>query len=67
MHHITSLKEIMSKQMEILKLNKCILSRLWYTSLNIFQINNDNNFSKEFYHNCCIDLIELKVVVENLM
>lgn len=56
----------MSKQTGILEFDKCILSRLWYTSLNISQINNDNNFLKEFCHNC-IDLAELKVVVENLM
>lgn len=57
----------MSKQTGILEFDKCILSRLWYTSLNISQINNDNNFLKDFYHNCCIDLAELKAVVENLM
>lgn len=59
-------KEIMSKQTGVLELDKCILSRLWYTSLNVFQINNDN-FLKEFHHNCCIDLAELKTVIENLM
>jgi len=56
----------MSKQTGVLELDKCILSRLWYTSLNVFQINNDNNVLKEFYHSC-IDLAELKTVVENLM
>lgn len=57
----------MSKQTGVLELDKCILSRLWYTSLNVFQINSDNNVLKEFYHSCCIDLAELKTVVENLM
>ncbi|XP_072751238.1 uncharacterized protein Sptz isoform X2 [Anoplolepis gracilipes] len=66
MHHIKPLKEIMSKQTGILELDKCVLSQLWYTSLNIFQTNNDNHFSKEFYYNC-IDLTELKAIVENLI
>lgn len=55
---------MMSEQAGILELNKCILSQLWYTSLSIFQINN---VSREFYHNRCIDLTELKAVIENLM
>ncbi|KAL6256493.1 hypothetical protein P5V15_012606 [Pogonomyrmex californicus] len=55
----------MSKQTRM-ELNKCISSRLWYTSLNIFHINNDSNFLKEFHHNCCVDLPELEAIIESL-
>jgi len=40
MSHTTFLKGAMSKQTRGLELNKCISSRLWYTSLNFFYINN---------------------------
>nr|XP_012226480.1 PREDICTED: uncharacterized protein LOC105674602 [Linepithema humile] len=56
----------MSKQTGTLELNKCISSRLWYTSLNAFQINNDNNL-KELHHNCSVDLTELEDVIESLI
>ncbi|XP_024887173.1 uncharacterized protein LOC112464432 isoform X1 [Temnothorax curvispinosus] len=57
----------MSKQTRVLELNKCILSRLWYTSLNIFHVNNDSTFLKEFHHTCCVDLSELETVIESLI
>ncbi|XP_018352075.1 PREDICTED: uncharacterized protein LOC108754339 [Trachymyrmex septentrionalis] len=57
----------MSIQTKGLELNKCIFSHLWYTSLNIFNINNDSNFLNEFHHNCCVDLTELETVIESLI
>ncbi|XP_011705789.1 PREDICTED: uncharacterized protein LOC105460987 isoform X1 [Wasmannia auropunctata] len=59
--------EAMSKQARVLELNKCISSRLWYTSLNIFHLNNDSDFLKEFQRNCCVDLTELEAVIESLI
>ncbi|XP_039315067.1 uncharacterized protein LOC105198485 isoform X2 [Solenopsis invicta] len=56
----------MSKQIRVLELNNCISSRLWYTSLNIFNTSNDSKFLKEFHYNCCVDLTELKTVIESL-
>ncbi|KAL0131068.1 hypothetical protein PUN28_002571 [Cardiocondyla obscurior] len=51
----------------MLELNKCILSRLWYTSLSIFDANNGSNFLKQFHHSCCVDLSELESVIEGLI
>ncbi|XP_076765550.1 zinc finger FYVE-type containing 26 spastizin [Xylocopa sonorina] len=33
----------MSKETEMLQINKCILSKLWYTSLTVSQENDDNS------------------------
>ncbi|XP_011866537.1 PREDICTED: uncharacterized protein LOC105561295 isoform X2 [Vollenhovia emeryi] len=68
MSRATLLKGTMPKQTRVPELNKCILSRLWYTSLNIFHVNNDSGFLKEFHHACCVDvdLSELETVIESL-
>lgn len=57
----------MSNQAGTLEIDKCISSRLWYTSLNVFRISGDGDRSKEFNRNCCIDLTELATLVESLM
>lgn len=59
--------EEMSKQLGVLEMDKCISSRLWYTSLSVFQANSNNESLKEFSHNCNVDLTELEAVVESLM
>lgn len=54
----------MSKQTEVLEIDKCISSRLWYTSLNV---SYDSNFLKEVGWDCCVKLTELEAVVDTLM
>lgn len=59
--------EEMSRQVGVFEIDKCISSRLWYTSLSVFQANGNSGSLREFNHNCSINLTELEAIVESLM
>lgn len=55
----------MSEPVEMLQINKCVLSKLWYTSLIVYQeANGDTSFSCQ---NDIINFLESELLTENLM
>lgn len=55
----------MSKEIQVLEVNKYILSKLWYTSLIICRENNKIFASK--CNNDTVDFVESEALITNLM
>ena len=56
----------MSKEEKTLELKKCILSKLWYTSLIIYQRNDDKSIFSQ-YSNDAVDFVESDTLITDLM
>lgn len=56
----------MSKEIQILEVNKYILSKLWYTSLIICRQNNNRIFASKC-NNDSVDFVESEALITNLM
>ncbi|CAD1469498.1 unnamed protein product, partial [Heterotrigona itama] len=56
----------MSGEEKTLKLKKCILSKLWYTSLIIYQRNSDKSIFSQ-YNNDAIDFVESDTLITDLI
>lgn len=57
--------EKMSNQLTTLELNKCILSKLWYTSLIVYQENANDKFLP--CQSDTVDSVESQTSFTNLM
>lgn len=57
----------MLDEIEMLEINKCILSKLWYTSLAIYQENIKCKYLLPQCNSDTVDLIEPKTLITNLM
>ncbi|XP_029052519.1 uncharacterized protein LOC114880560 isoform X2 [Osmia bicornis bicornis] len=57
----------MSDEIEMLEINKCILSKLWYTSLAIYQENIKCKYLLPQCNNDTVDFIEPRTLITNLI
>lgn len=55
----------MSKEIQVLEVNKYILSKLWYTSFIICRQNNNKLFASKC--NDSVDFVESETLITNLM
>ncbi|OAD56884.1 Zinc finger FYVE domain-containing protein 26 like protein [Eufriesea mexicana] len=56
----------MSSETKMLDINKCILSKLWYTSLIMYQENNDKSCFSQCKSNT-IDFVESEILIKDLI